>query len=407
MADITAGLPTLRPEEEQARKDRERIQALGKPVLNGALDIGTFLPRALVGAGNLLVRGANALGAELPMQRLPGDSPDALPQFRLAPYSAAASAKPEGSWEPLAMTAPVPGKSGTSTVSFEPAFAPAAALAPVQAAAAPRTPKPAGAKTAASMPAGAPAPLVPAVDTSALYRDIAGVHQEHKADLVPGATYTDGLTYVTEQAMRDPEWRARFEARNERLNTLQSMLPAPTTPVEVYRDGQRTMALPQLGYAEVGQGTYATQTAATGGMDAYIKALAEGQQRSTDPLAIDLEKARIAGQFSLQGHQAGAAATVEAARVNRQGIVEVEKRREEGVMKRFGATPQVGGDESVTDALGMSRNSRTMVLPNLQPGGMPTPISATKPKPNFPDGTQVKLRDGRTATMKNGQPVPN
>lgn len=171
MADITTGLPRLRPEELQAQQDRARLAALRGPVervldagANAIFDAGTMLPRALVGLGNQLIRVPNAFGVGIPAQRLPGDSPDALPEFKVAPYSTAQNTgSVGGSWGP-----PVAAPAKASVVSFEPAFAQASAAgtprptpAPVPVAAAPRTPMSEGTKTAGGMPAGAPAPRIP------------------------------------------------------------------------------------------------------------------------------------------------------------------------------------------------------------------------------------------------------
>ena len=405
MADnITTGLPTLSPEEKQAQRDRARIAAMRGPVeraldtgANALFDAGTLLPRALVGLGNQLIRVPNAFGAGIPAQRLPGDAPDALPEFRLAPYSTAQNTgSVGGSWGP-----PLPAAPAAAPVTVAPYSNEARSPAPVPAPIAPRTPKSSGTKTAASMPAGAPAPLVPDLSVVSALN---ALHQQQNADAGMGATFSDGVTYINKAAAsQDPAWLTRFNARTQQFNELGAQLPAANGgAIEVYRPGYaRTMALPQLGYSEVDQGVYATQTAATGGMGAYIKAAAEGQQRATDPLAVELEKARITGEYGLKGHQASAAGTVGAAKLGS----DARRYDVDATNTRFYATPQVLGEEEHVTPTSVTK-TQTRGMPQKD-GSTPKPLAVKKPVEAPPDGTRVRLKDNRMATIVNGQPVPD
>jgi hypothetical protein len=109
---------------------------------------------------------------------------------------------------------------------------------------------------------------------------------------------------------------------------------------------------------------------------------------------------------NLAGHKVSAGATLGAA----QARAAIDRAQLEENQYQFTVTPRPVGQTQFTDPLtNLTTAETSYALPPArgQLGGMPRVVNSAKPKASYPDGSRVQLKDGRMATMKNGQPVPD
>ena len=388
MADITAGLPTLRPEELQAQQDRARLEALGATIGAGAkrfgaaaLDVGSLPVRGILGAANTALRVPNAFGANIPYAADNGMLSSLTPfSDRLdkagVPFGPSAPALP-------AMTAPAPAKNtGGATGVFGDPVTAAAAPAPVQVST-PRTPKSGGTKTAGAMPAGAPAPLVPG-ETGFYMND----------QLVPYGTRFDVTGGVVRQIggaggggadlsglpgggkMRDGQFVDYRDAVEYGLQAQQRLF-----------DYGRA-ALGGINGAELGAGSRMRALASMMGTNNGVGNAVSGANQINQAIA------------SITSAETSAGATLGAAGIR----AESEADRTLELARQFNNTPRSIGQTSVLDSVtGLTTNQTHFGMPA---GAEPLkPIDAAIPKPKPVEGATGTLKDGRRFIIKNGEPV--
>lgn len=396
MADITAGLPTLRPEDIQAQQDRARLEALGSTIGAGAkrlgaaaLDIGSLPVRGILGATNTALRVPNAFGAGIPYAADNGMLSSLTPfSDRLdkagVPFGPSAPALP-------AMTAPAPAKNaGGATGSFGDPVIAAVAPAPVQAAT-PRTPKSGGTKTAGAMPAGAPAPLIPGEtgffmndqlvpygtrflasgDGTVRQLDGGGAGGSGLAGLPGGGKIVNGRFADPRDAL-EYGFQLQTQYRNDSMAEI----------LRLAGDGGQLGFRAKIGALANAFGGNNFGTNAVSGANSLNSAIA-----------------------SLAGAEAGAGATMGAAQLRHQDAAALLTEN----AYQFDNTPRTVGQTSVTDGLtGLTTNQTTSAMPPVRgSGGMPRTIDAAKPKakPKIGDtftDPVTKLRYKYTGGTANG-----
>lgn len=401
MADITTGLPTLRPEELQAQQDRARLAALR----SGAVPNNLFTFSVPENVSAAVERGLSAVRGAVPVG---GRGPSLL-------ETVGARAQDIGALSALpAMMAPPPSGRGQE-VSFEPAFAPPAAnysnepRAPAPAPT-PRTPKSAGTKTAGAMPAGAPDPLVPAAPA-----------------LIPGET-----GYYVGDELR-PFGTTQTFSGGGRVG--EGAIPLPMSPYDMMRRGYDM----QLSYldevsrkigSDLGYMTfngkdpgYAARAAAisraAGNPDFAATGMSgantintnqtnernTGVKAATDVYGFDQNLAgnKVTAAAGVEGHRLSAGGTVGAAKVRaaQDNLQLLESQYQHDT------TPRPSGQTSIPSAIpGMPPTTETSyALPPVRgSGGMPRVIDSSKPKPALIDGTTgTDKKTGKATVVKNGQ----
>lgn len=412
--DLTATLPRLtpRPEDVQAELDRQRLLALGGGAAAGAqrlgaaaLDLGTMPARGVMGAANTLIRLPNALGANIPF------IPESIAQSgSLTPYSdrlnqagvpfgpaqqAAATTAP-------AVTTPAPVAAAALPVAPQ-MSAPVAdtvpTAAPVRAAATGGRVSAAGGtggaggtarSQTASMPAGAPAPLIPG-ETGFYIGDKlvpygTTLNLSGAGESLPGGGNAGGSA---------PGIYDNLPGGGKRIN---GRFVDPRDALEVgfrmqaaYRDDSMRQIL-----ALAGNGGDL-------GFRAKISALAQAfGQNNFASVGVGGANALNSAIASLEGAQAGAGATLGAARIRSQD--NAANLAEQGY--QFDTTPKAVGQTSVTDPLtGLSSNQTSYALPAPRgSGGMPQIVQPEKPKAALTDGTVgYDRKTGKATVVKDGK----
>lgn len=398
MADITAGLPTLSPEDIQAQQDRARLAALGGTLGAGAQrlgaafnDIFTMPARAVMGAANTALRVPNAFGAGIPY------IPDNGLLSSTTPYSDALTARgvPLAGTLP-AMTAPAPTKGGGASGSFEgPVTVDPTTKAPVPVATATGTPKSGGTKNPAGMPAGAPAPLVPGVtgfymnDQLVPYGTMFRASGDGSVQQISGAGGGGGGGAASGSKLM-ANLPGGGAIANGRFVDPRDALEYGFRLQSQYRDDSIRAILDNAG-----DGSQLGYRARVGALAQAFGANNFGQTSVGGANALNQALAHITGA------EIGAGATIGAANIGLKG-------RE----AEIAAQRELHGTDSVPTGTVLGSDPLThMAVPLTTYGQRPTkagamPLSYTEQAPKPKDGATGKTPDGRAVVYKNGEWQP-
>jgi len=314
--------------EAQKASDWAAIKGVAAPVGAIAADVGTLPVRALLGAGNTIVRGVNALlpqGVNVPYAPIPGgDAANIMPY--LAAYRAQQAALTPPA--PVAPAAPATTGAVTGAGAGRGGMGGAPALAPAVPAVTPLTPTTLGKRPAAPGKTAAPGAM-PTADTGVDQAALAELVQRGLAQDLGNGIIAVGGTGGGESSFTMP-WLSQGGARRP-------------GDVEVLRGAQSTYATPELGYNnEITPEMFAGSLLQTGGM----KGAADLQRLALQNV---LAPQTIGAEAQVRAAQAHAGATLGAAQI--------------------GAAAQQAIEESRAQAIGKQGQQLTMQIPDpLIPG---------------------------------------